>query len=197
VVEVGKSLTKKLFLKKHLYYLCMQKDMSLRDHLDQLNKILLDLRNVEIKVDDEDVALILLMYLPSSYETFVDSYIGGKETLTLEDTKSTLLMREDRQNAISSGIESQTSGLATIGSKGHENSGKQNSNHNHKSLKSKGSKSDDICHYCKEKGHWRTECPKLKRQRDKKEKNDKRKLLPLLHKLRLILKKTRAILKEI
>ncbi|XP_038888857.1 glutamic acid-rich protein-like [Benincasa hispida] len=101
-----------------------------------------DLHKVEVKVDDEDVALILLTSLPPSYETFVDSYIGGKETLTLEDTKSTLLMREDRQNAESS--------------------------------VTKGSRSDDICNYCKEKGHWKTECPKIKRNQEKKEKSDKR-----------------------
>lgn len=74
----------------------MQEGISLRDYLDILNKIL-DLRNVEVKVKDEDVALILLMSLPLSYENLVDSYIRGKETLNLKDTKSTLLMREDRQ----------------------------------------------------------------------------------------------------
>lgn len=72
-----KSLTKKLFLKKRLYHLHMQEGTSLRDHLDQLNKILLDLRNIEIKVDDEDATLILLTSLPLSYETFVYSYIGA------------------------------------------------------------------------------------------------------------------------
>lgn len=74
----------------------MQEGISLRDYLDILNKIL-DLRNVEVKVEDEDVALILLMSLPLSYENLVDSHIRGKETLNLEDTKSTLLMKEDCQ----------------------------------------------------------------------------------------------------
>ena len=75
--------------------------------------------------------------LPSSYETFVDSYIGEKETLTLEDTKSTLLTRDDPQDAISSGIESQTSGLAATRSMGRGNSSKQKSNQDHKFSKSR------------------------------------------------------------
>lgn len=58
------------------------------------------MRNVEIKVNDQDV-LILLTSLPLSYENFVDSYIGGKETLTLEEVKSTLLIREICQSATS------------------------------------------------------------------------------------------------
>ncbi|KAA0057445.1 hypothetical protein E5676_scaffold216G001280 [Cucumis melo var. makuwa] len=70
-------------------------------------EIAIDLHNVEVKIDDENVALIFLTFLPPSYETFIDSYIGGKETITLEDTKSMLLMREDHQNAESLGIESQ------------------------------------------------------------------------------------------
>ncbi|XP_038896236.1 uncharacterized protein LOC120084515 [Benincasa hispida] len=130
-------------------------------------------------------------------KTFVDSYIGGKETLTLEDTKSMLLMREDRQNAESSVTESQASRLAATRSKGHRNSGKQKSNQNKRSSKSKGSRSDDICNYCKEKGHWKTECPKIKRNHKRSKRVTKGKYLPLLHKLRLILKKLRSILKEI
>ena len=39
----------------------MQEGTPLRDHLENLNKILLDLRNVEVKVEDEDAALILLV----------------------------------------------------------------------------------------------------------------------------------------
>lgn len=32
----------------------MQEGTPLRDHLDKLNKILLDLRNIDVQVDDED-----------------------------------------------------------------------------------------------------------------------------------------------
>lgn len=45
----------------------MQEGMPLRDHLDQLNTILLELRNIDVKVEDEDSSLILVVSLPLSY----------------------------------------------------------------------------------------------------------------------------------
>ncbi|KAL1194793.1 Retrovirus-related Pol polyprotein from transposon TNT 1-94 [Cardamine amara subsp. amara] len=53
-----KSLQKKLLLKRRLFALRMQSDTRLKDHLDQLNSILLDLRNIDVKVEDEDAALL-------------------------------------------------------------------------------------------------------------------------------------------
>lgn len=67
-----KSLTKKLFIKKRMYHLRMQKGSSYQDCLDLLNKILLDLHNVEVKVDDKGAFLIFLTSLAQSYKTFID-----------------------------------------------------------------------------------------------------------------------------
>lgn len=52
------------------------------------------MRKIEVMVDDEDAALILLMSLLLPHENFVDSYISVKDTPTLEEVKSTLLIRE-------------------------------------------------------------------------------------------------------
>ncbi|KAL6208330.1 hypothetical protein ACLB2K_019281 [Fragaria x ananassa] len=56
-----KSLTNKLLLKRRLFSLRIEEGTTLRDHLDQLNTILLEFRNIDVKVDDEDAALILLV----------------------------------------------------------------------------------------------------------------------------------------
>ncbi|GKD61890.1 retrovirus-related pol polyprotein from transposon TNT 1-94, partial [Tanacetum coccineum] len=40
--------------------------------------------NVKVKIDDEDVALILLVSFPPSFENFVNSFIVGKDTITLD-----------------------------------------------------------------------------------------------------------------
>jgi hypothetical protein len=48
-----------------------------QEHLDQLNSILLYLRNIDIKIDDEDVALILLVSIPLLYENIRESFISG------------------------------------------------------------------------------------------------------------------------
>ncbi|CAM8929401.1 unnamed protein product [Rhodiola kirilowii] len=157
-----KSLTNKLLLKQRLFSLRMQEGTPLRDHLDQLNSILLDLRNIDVKVDDEDAALILLVSLPMSYENFVELFIAGKDSLSLEDVRSALHTREVRHKASGSTVENQASGLTVTESKGH---GKQNRRKlNYREFKSTGHIANDVCNYCKEKGHWKNECPKKQKQ---------------------------------
>lgn len=80
-----KSLTSKLLLKQRLFGLRMHEGTQLRDHLEQLNTLLLELRNIDVKIEDEDAALILLVSLPLSYDNFVQSFIGGKDTISLEE----------------------------------------------------------------------------------------------------------------
>uniref|UniRef100_A0A0D2ZRY6 CCHC-type domain-containing protein n=1 Tax=Brassica oleracea var. oleracea TaxID=109376 RepID=A0A0D2ZRY6_BRAOL len=156
-----KSLTNKLLLKQRLFALRMQEDIELRDHLDKLNLILLELRNIDVKVEDEDVALILLVSLPNSFENFVQSFIVGKDTLRLEEVRSALHSRELRHKASSSGTDNQASGLFVSGVKGH---GNRRTSRDKKSFP-RGPKASDICNYCKEKGHWKSDCPKMKEQR--------------------------------
>ena len=53
----------------------MSSGKSLEDHLDDFNKIILDLENIEIKVNNEDQALLLLRSLPSEYDSLSDTLI--------------------------------------------------------------------------------------------------------------------------
>jgi hypothetical protein len=50
-------------------------NMLLCDHLDDFNRIILDLENIDIKVDVEDQALILLCSLPDVFGNFVNSML--------------------------------------------------------------------------------------------------------------------------
>jgi hypothetical protein len=72
-----KSLTNRLFLKQRLYTLKMQEGTPLCDHLDYFNRIILDMKNIDIKVDDEDQALILLCSLLDSFDNFINSMLYG------------------------------------------------------------------------------------------------------------------------
>ncbi|KAG6411687.1 hypothetical protein SASPL_129771 [Salvia splendens] len=110
IIEVADQKTATALLTK-------LESMPLWDHLKNLNKILLDLRNVDVKVEDRVAALILLVSLPELYENFVESFMTGKETLSLEDVRSALHIREDRQQATSLATESQASGLSATGQK--------------------------------------------------------------------------------
>ncbi|GJV63964.1 retrovirus-related pol polyprotein from transposon TNT 1-94 [Tanacetum coccineum] len=98
-----KSLDKKLYLKKKLYTFYMPAGRKISEHIDEFNKIVLDLANTEVKFKDEDLALLLLTSLPASYEHFVDTLLYGREALTLEDVMATLNSKEIKERSKAKG----------------------------------------------------------------------------------------------
>ncbi|GJZ57226.1 retrotransposon protein, putative, ty1-copia subclass [Tanacetum coccineum] len=63
---------------------------AISEHIDEFNKIVLDLANIEVKFEDEDLALLLPTSVPASYEQFMDTLLYGREALTLEDAQALL-----------------------------------------------------------------------------------------------------------
>ncbi|GJY27382.1 retrovirus-related pol polyprotein from transposon TNT 1-94 [Tanacetum coccineum] len=98
-----KSLANKLYLKKKLYTFYMPGRRKISKHIDEFNKIVLDLANIEVKFKDEDLALLLLTCLPASYEHFVDTLLYGWEALTLEDVMATLNSKEIKERSKTKG----------------------------------------------------------------------------------------------
>lgn len=98
-------------LKHRLFSLHMKEGASLKDHLDELNSILMELRDIDVKVEDEDAAMIMLVSLPPSYENLVSSLSVGRDYITLEEVRSTLHSRELRHRASGNGDEGAASGL--------------------------------------------------------------------------------------
>ena len=96
---MSKSLTNKLFLKKKLYVLNMEKGLTLDQHINTFNKIISDLNRVDVKFKEEDMALILLNYIPESYDNLVTTLKLGKETLELEEITGVLLFFNKRKKA--------------------------------------------------------------------------------------------------
>ncbi|RZC24262.1 putative LRR receptor-like serine/threonine-protein kinase [Glycine soja] len=70
-----KSLVNRLFLKQKLYTLKMPSGKALEDHLNDFNKIFLIWKKIEIKLGDEDHALLLLKSLPSEFDSLSDTLI--------------------------------------------------------------------------------------------------------------------------
>ena len=64
------------------------------EHLNFFNKVINKLLAVDVKIDEEDKALILFSSLPESYDHIVTTMLYGKGTLILEEVTSTLLSNE-------------------------------------------------------------------------------------------------------
>ncbi|MFQ6658686.1 hypothetical protein Gotur_027836 [Gossypium turneri] len=62
-----KSLANRLVLKQCLFTFLMNECELLRDHISLFITLLNDLKNVEVHIDDEDQAMLLLFSLPHSY----------------------------------------------------------------------------------------------------------------------------------
>jgi hypothetical protein len=53
---------------------------------------------VDVKINDEDKAIILLCSLPRSYDHLVTTVTYGKEDIMVEDIVATLLAHDQRRN---------------------------------------------------------------------------------------------------
>ena len=88
----------------------MIKGMFLEDQLTVFKEIVSYLKTVEVKYNENDLGLILLCLLPSSYVTFRDTILYSHDTLTLEEVFDALFSREKMKPLIV-GFEAQTEGL--------------------------------------------------------------------------------------
>ncbi|KAH9697399.1 hypothetical protein KPL71_023589 [Citrus sinensis] len=135
------------------------------EHIDNFNKIILDLEGVEnVKITDEDKAFFLLSSLPKIYEGFVDTMLYGRTTLTLEDVKASLSSKEIQKN---NGHEvSNAEGLfARTEKKNQKKKNQSQAKKDDVSVKEKMKKRK--CFYCKKQDHYIRDCAEKKR--DEKE----------------------------
>ena len=77
-----KSVENRLHLERRLYNFQLKRGTSISDHINNYTKLLTDLANLDVVIDDEDKALILLnSLLDEGYETFVLILINGRTSL--------------------------------------------------------------------------------------------------------------------
>ncbi|KAG8502380.1 hypothetical protein CXB51_000443 [Gossypium anomalum] len=107
-----KSLANRLVLKQRLVTFRMNEGELLRDHISQFITLLNDLKNVEVHIDDEDQAMLLLCSLPPSYKSFRETLIYGRDKLSFEDVKGHLLSRDKLDNELH--LDSKTDRQASV-----------------------------------------------------------------------------------
>jgi hypothetical protein len=63
----------------------MKKGTPLYYRLDEYNKIIMNPKNIDIKVDDNYQALILLSLLSDFFANFTNSMLYGRDTISLAE----------------------------------------------------------------------------------------------------------------
>ena len=82
-------------LKEMLYTCRIAEGTPVQKHLNEFNSILVDLESLDVKIDDEDKAILLVVSLPSSYKHFKEIMLySNSDTISFEDVKANLLSKE-------------------------------------------------------------------------------------------------------
>ncbi|KAH9648835.1 hypothetical protein KPL70_025759 [Citrus sinensis] len=155
-----KSMAKRLATKKKLYKLQMEEGSSITDHIDAFNKIILDLEDINVKIDDEDKAMILLCSLPSSFEHLVDTLMYERQPLTMVDVKETLSSKAATKN------ESREAGSLMARGRSEKKEGNKG-----KKKRSKSRSKNMKCFHCHKECHFKKDCQEKKNKpKDTREK---------------------------
>ncbi|VFQ72130.1 unnamed protein product [Cuscuta campestris] len=156
----SKSLTSRLYLKKRLFGLQMAEEANFNGHLDEFNKITTELESIDVKIEEEDKALLLLASLPSSFDNIVTTLLFGKETLKFDEVVAALLMNETRRG----GNEVSNDGQALV-AKGAGRERGRSKERGGASQCFKSSSKSFRCYYCDEEGHFKRDCPKRRKEK--------------------------------
>lgn len=155
-----KSVTNRLLLKSKLHDLKLDDGKPLKPYLDEFDSIIMDLQNIDVKLDDEDLAIKLLCSLPREYKHFRETVLYGREELTLEDVKNNLMQRELMESQLVNKTEN-SQGVGLVATRGR--TFEKGSSSGKKSRSKSRNKTDRFkyvtCHGCHKKGHIRKYCP--------------------------------------
>ena len=89
-----KSNENRLCLLKRLLRLHLKSCMSISYHIDEFNKLIADLLNLDETFKDERKTMLLIGFLPNELDHLCISLIHGKEKMFFEEVCSALLNYE-------------------------------------------------------------------------------------------------------
>ena len=125
-------------------------------------KLLIDLVNVDVKIKEEDKAVISLNSLSEEeYETFTLILINRRQTLNYSEVLAALVNYEVRRQNILSSFESTIAEVLAVKGRSSNRKGRGD----HRRLKFRPGFRDlkkNQCTLCKELGHWKVDCSKAK-----------------------------------
>lgn len=94
-----RSLENHFILKKQLCTFQMEDAKHLKKDMDELNKIILNLKNMDVKIEEENHVIILFSSLLKNYEHIVDTMLYGKKILTMTKVNIVLMSKEIRRKS--------------------------------------------------------------------------------------------------
>ncbi|KAH9722770.1 Integrase catalytic domain-containing protein [Citrus sinensis] len=115
--------------------------------------IILDLEDINAKIEDEDKAIILLSSLPPSYEHFVDTLLYGRQSLAMQDVKEALSSKESSKK-----LETKDGKWLTVRGRSEKRDGWKGK----KKGRSKSKNRILKCFHCHKEGHFKRDCPERK-----------------------------------
>ena len=132
--------------------------MSLSSHIDELNKLITDLLNLDETFKDEHKAMLLIGSLPDELDHLCITITYGKDKVSFEEVCFVLLNYEIRKKDKKELRDELVEALAMrrrSQNKKWEKKGK---------VKSKSRQGKNEFAFCHEKGHWKKYCLKLKKK---------------------------------
>ena len=85
-------------MKRRLYRFQLKKGLSIDDHMNNYTKLLANLVNVDVAIEEKDKVLILLNSFPDEeHETFVLTLISGKQSLKYSDVTASLVNQQSEE----------------------------------------------------------------------------------------------------
>lgn len=172
---MSKDLTSKMQMKMKLFTLKMKEEDSVMSHIAEFKKIVADLVSMEVKYDDEDLGLLLLCSLPTSYTNFRDTILLSRDELTLKEVYEALQSREKMKGMVQNDRTSSSRGDALLvrgrtDNRSSNDDGRKNYERRGRS-KSKPHGNKKFCVYCKLTNHNVEDCRKVQNKEKKKNKS--------------------------
>jgi hypothetical protein len=143
-VHEAKTIGNKLFFQRRFFTIKMQEGDDMLVDINIVKALVDQLRSIEVNITDEDVYMVLLMSLPSSFDNLVTSL----ESMSTKDVDLQFIgVRLFHE--VSKRKECESYKITVLVNKTHKSNEK-------------------LCFYCKKLGHFMKNC--LKKKNDEKEK---------------------------
>jgi hypothetical protein len=142
-VHEAKTIGNKLFLRRRFFTIKMQEGEDFLAHINMVKALVDQLRSIEVKIEDEDVYMVLLMSLLPSFDNLVTSL----ESMSTKDVDLQFIVVRLLHEVSKKKESENTKNVALL-------------NKIHKANKK-------LCFYCKKPGHFVRNC--LKKKNDEKE----------------------------